>query len=120
MSVAVGVALIAASTVAALPAQALGQHSENCAYHFTATGKSSQSNGGQTAVPGSSTNPDYGCRDAKVRVFYRPYPGGPLLYTGWHSAYGIVTYDPGNYIGGANHDVGSPAPAYAGKFPFTT
>lgn len=92
---------------------------KNCAQNLTVMGKSSQSIGGQTASP-TNSNPALGCGDAKVRVIWQAHPGAPIYYTGWYVASGIVTYNPGSTILGANHDCGYKAPTYAGGFPFTT
>lgn len=100
-------------------ATANGNAYKSCTQNFTVTGKSSQSVGGQTASP-TDPNPDLGCGSAKVRVFYQTYTGSPVYYTGWYTASGIVTHNPGNTILGANHDFGYKSFAYANNFPFTT
>lgn len=108
-----------AALVAASPnAQALGTAYQNCAQSLTVTGKSSSS-GGSTSAP-TNSNPDLGCGVAKVRVAYQTYPGSPTYYTSWKSASGIVSYNPGNTVVGAQHDCGYKAPAYSGSFPFLT
>lgn len=111
--------VVASQAMVVTSASANGTKYKNCASSLSVTGKSSQSLGGQTAAP-TNPDPDLGCGSAKVRTFYRTYFGSPTYYTGWSTASGIVTNNPGNTILGANHDCTYKAPAYTSGFPFST
>lgn len=111
--------VFATQAVVVTVASANGNSYKSCTSGLSVTGKSSQSLGGQTAAP-TNSNPNLGCGSAKVRTMYRTYAGSPTYYTGWSTAAGIVTNNPGNTILGANHDCTYKAPGYAGGFPFTT
>ena len=68
----------------------------------------------------TSKNGNPYCGDAGVRALYTTYSGSPVYYTSWKYGSTYVYSSPGNTVVGGQHDVTSPAPAYAANFPFSS
>lgn len=101
----VAVAALGSATITAVPANAVGSGSWNCAIYNTYNGKSTTSGSNFTA--GGSQ-----CGSAQISVGYT-VSGGSAQYTAYRTAKDLVTVgNPGYPVFQGRHKMSNPAPAY--------